>query len=328
MAYGDWLGMGGVYTDATGAAQQQIAANRARAGGGGGSGISGSLPWPSGAPDLTNPAQAYQTAYGNALSMNKGLWERINAGFDTAYTRLQRGQRKSMRQVRKLGRSERQDIDDQYNQSLGTSAQQLIDRGLGNTTVQQSVNRGIEAERSKANVRLTGELADLRAGYLDRFNQQRTALANEQLRFMNTMTAAYPDPGTYAAMMSQQAVPMGGGFGGASNSSGPYRSQFAGMGNWGTDWGSPGGGGSYAAPDYSRLPTKESVYGANPMQAASLVGSLGGGFMGGLGGAGAMGALGAYAGSSGAYGGGGGGTVHRSAPAKMGIEAWDYYGEQ
>jgi hypothetical protein len=203
MAYGDWAGQAVV--DPMAAAQRQLSMGAT-------GGLTGGLPWGAGgAPDLNNPAQAYQTQYQNALAMNKQMYENIMSGYTAAHKQLRRGQRRSMRQVNKLGRAERGDIRESYNQQLGTAAQSLINRGLGNTTVQQSVNRGIEADRSKANIRLTGELARIRGDYQDRYNQQRLGLNQAKLNFMNSMTAQYPDFGTYAQLMQQQGAAAAGG---------------------------------------------------------------------------------------------------------------------
>lgn len=294
MAYGDWAGQAVV--DPMVAAQRQLA-------GGATGGITGTLPWGAGGtPNLNDPAQAYQQAYSQALAMNKAMYSNIEQGFTAAGKQLRRGQRRSMSQVNKLGRAERTDIADAYNAQVGDAAQTLINRGLGNTTVQQSVNRGIEADRSKANIRLTGELAKMRSDLQDRFNTQRLALNTQKLGFMNSMTAAYPDFGAYASLLqSQQAGAaggglMGGGFGGASISSGsnPFSSAArAERMNWVSN---PAMGsamtGNYGAPiNYGALPSRGSVYGA-----------------------GKTGAVQQWSG-------------YEDVTPPMGIEAWDYYGE-
>lgn len=67
--------------------------------------------------------------------------------------------------IRGVGASQRQGIRDIYAQQAGTADQQLINSGLGNTTVRQSVQRGLVADRAKADIALSNQLAQLTAGY-------------------------------------------------------------------------------------------------------------------------------------------------------------------
>jgi hypothetical protein len=254
-------------------------------------GVTSTLPWPTGAPNLNDPQAAYAQQYQQALAMNKKLYEDIEAGYTAAGKQLRRGQRRSMKQVKHLGKAERTDIRDQYNAQLGDAAQTLINRGLGNTTVQQSVNRGIEADRSKANIRLTGELAGLRSGLQERFANQRMALNQSKLGWMNTTTAAYPDFASFASLMQQQQAGagagglMGGGFGGASVSSGqdPFsasarQERMNWVSNPATGSAYGGGGSSPGAPNYNLLPNYNAAYNNPAVGAAGIVGlgALGG----------------------------------------------------
>lgn len=298
--YANWMGPqmsgGGANIDFNALGAQVTAqANAAR---GGSPGIGGTLPWGAGGtPNLSNPAAAYQTAYNQALQMNKAMYDNIMAGYQKSSRQLKRGQKQAMRQVNKVGAAEQQDITDNYNAAVGDAAQTLINRGLGNTTVQQSVNRGIEADRSKAGIRLAGEMARMRGDYRDRFNQQRTALQGQQLQFMNSMTAAYPDFGSYASLIQQQQQPgaaLGGGgysISGLNSGTNPF-SPAASAERWNSiqnpAMGSGVTGNYGASIDYSALPSAKK---SGPVQSWS-----------------------------------GYEVVEQDAP--MGIEAWDYYGEQ
>jgi hypothetical protein len=256
-------------------AQQTQMANQlatAKRGGGGGGMIAGALPWGAGGGNALSgdPAQAYQAAYNDALAMNRQNYGNIMRGYQKTSRQLRKGQKGLMGELAGIGASRQQEIGDQYAAMQGTQSQELINRGLGNTTVQQAVMRGLTLDEAKAQTDLANKLAAQRAQYRDRFNQQRMALASEQLGFMNSLQAAYPDAGLYASLMEKQAPQMGptsGLFGGGGSiSSGGFRGSGA---YWGLpsaggafDYGGGGGGGARSTNiDWGGLPTKQSVYG-------------------------------------------------------------------
>jgi hypothetical protein len=149
-----------------------------------------------------------------------------------------------------LGSAQAQAIADQYTNLSGQQAQGLISRGLGNTTVQNSIQRGIGLDEAKAQNDLANQIAATRAGYqtqiglqglnfqgqaafqnaqqqtlaaqyqgqaaLNAANQRNiglgfqaqaaannTNLANQQLQFMNSIQAPYPNAQTYSQLLSQ-----------------------------------------------------------------------------------------------------------------------------
>lgn len=201
--------------------------------------IQGNLPWQSmaGAAGAFqglagSPQQAvqslgtnYANAYNSALSMNQALYQNILGGYQdtlssqtTAQDAIQRGYsdlyNNVLGQINQVGGARQQAINDQYAANSGQATQGLISRGLGNSTVTQSVQRGIEADRQKANLALSDDLAQMRAGYMSQLGQaglqfgeraygQNTALNQNQLNWMNSVSAPYPEAGQYAALAQQ-----------------------------------------------------------------------------------------------------------------------------
>lgn len=260
-------------------------------GGGGGWGIGGGLNFAGmGAAanmDFSgNPAAlsaSYANAYNAALGLNSQNYQNILAGYQQTagnlnaatqqivggYNDLQTG---VLNDLSNAGATQRQAINDTYAKEQGAAMQQLINRGLGNTTIQQGVQRGLIYDREKANVSLAEQIANLKASYrsnlglagLNYQNQaalQNAAQANQQLQWMNSVQAPYPDAAAYSrlaemwgaaqeaeknrALMSQLQSGMGGGgqFGGGY--SGIRGSAF------GPSWGrvvNPLAGDSFAVP--------------------------------------------------------------------------------
>lgn len=222
--------------------------------------IAGNLPFSGGGKD-------YASAYQSALQMNSTNYNNILSGFQQTAAQNQAAQQgvqagygqlsnDVLGGIQNMDASQRQAINDQYAQQRGRTSQQLINRGLGNSTVQQSVDRGLVLDREKANVALTGQTQGINAQYrsqlglagLDyagRAASQNTAQANQQLQWMNSVNAAYPNASAYAQMaMAKGQSGGGGGVGpGSTTFGGPVKSPV----------GSGGGG----------MPNNGSLYGGN-----------------------------------------------------------------
>jgi hypothetical protein len=197
--------------------------------------ISGSLPFGQGGADTfsylsaTDPEKAlashYGQAYRDALDMNQTNWDNILRGYQQTALAQMGSQRAIGRGYGKLiesvmgrlentGRSGAQDIMDRYAGERGSEEARLIDAGLGNTTVASSVRRGLTYDEEKSRNRLAETVANLMAGYQsnlgqaglqfrERASEQRTKQANEQLNWMNSLKAQFPDGSMYANIANQ-----------------------------------------------------------------------------------------------------------------------------
>ncbi len=170
----------------------------------------------------------YGSAYANALNLNKSNYSNILQGYQnvlsgqmSAQKGLQAGYtglgQDVLNDIQGIDASQRQAIADQYAQQRGAASQGLISRGLGNTTVQNAVDRGLALDNSKANIALSNQTAQLQAGYRSQLglaglnygnqaNMQNTALAGQQLGFMNSVNSPYPNAAAYAALAQQRGM--------------------------------------------------------------------------------------------------------------------------
>lgn len=244
--------------------------------------IGGALPWgvggnPIGALNSDNPipglAAAYDRNYNNALAMNQSNYNNILAGYGSLLGSQQRAQAgisagygslsdRTMGLLSDQGNSQAQAINDQYAAALGKQSQSLINRGLGNTTIQSSVARGNLLDKAKALNDNSERVSNLKAQYLSNiglqglgaqreFYQANTGLGNRQLDFMNSVNAKYPDAGMYASLASQYGNQRrnaggGGGFvggGGAAPGLGYSPRGTPGYYDGGQSYGGGGGGG-------------------------------------------------------------------------------------
>lgn len=171
---------------------------------------------------------AYNSAYSNALAMNTANYNNILKGYqDTAsaqanaFSGIQRGYAKTTRavmdQIQGVDASAQQQITDRYANQQGAALQSLVNSGLGNSTVTSSIARGLTADESKARVDLANQMAQLRAGYTSQLGQAQlgfrtnaamanTGLAQNQLQWMNTVNAPYPDANMYAQLAQQYGM--------------------------------------------------------------------------------------------------------------------------
>lgn len=271
--------------------------------------IGGGLPWGNGAGsgasgmaaaasgNVGGVAQAYQQSYNNSLAMNQSQYNNIMAGYQqtlaqhtTAQQAIQAGYanlyNEVIAKVSGIGQARSNAINADSSRFLAKGSQQLIDRGLGNTTIQSSLNRGVESDRNARQLELSDSLAQMVGGYMSQIgqaglqNQQRgledsTGLAKSQLDWMNSMTSKYPDAGLYASLAQQagqnagqQGAPVGsyggGSFAGAPGPKVGYVPQgqpyYGGGGGMGADIGG-GGGGSWMLDQYNSPSTANYGYG-------------------------------------------------------------------
>lgn len=186
----------------------------AYAGYGGGNQIAGPGPMASGG------AGGYAGAYNAAFQNNQNSYNAILAGFQqTAAQQQQRqagiaGGYSSLYaqindQLQGSNDAQQSLINRQYAQQRGQASQQLINRGLGNSTIQSSVDRGLGFDQALALNENAGRFAQLGAGYHQNIGlaslgyqggaeQAQTGLAGQQLAFMNSASSPYPDAGMYA----------------------------------------------------------------------------------------------------------------------------------
>jgi hypothetical protein len=169
--------------------------------------------------------QANEQRYAEILSGYQNLATTSNAsratanqailqGYDERYGRI-------MAELAGAGASQEQEITDAYAKERGRASQGLISRGLGNTTVRSSVDRGLQESEQKSRVQLQDTLTRQKTEYdkslsaeqlaaVERAREaeiaQQAALTQQTLQFMERRQDAYPDLGLYAQMAQMQGA--------------------------------------------------------------------------------------------------------------------------
>ena len=167
-----------------------------------------------GGGSIQNPLAAYQTA----LQTSRQQYQNVMAGYQNVMQAQQDRANQISQGYGQLSKDvlgqidlteapQRQAIAEQYARAQGDTMQSATDRGLGNLTVADSLQRGVMADRTKADISLTGELAGKRAsalgdiglaglGYQGQSLRDTTGIAQSQLGFMGGYQA--PDPLNYS----------------------------------------------------------------------------------------------------------------------------------
>lgn len=260
--------------------------------------------------------------YEALLGQAQGMYGGIMSGYQSALSQQQAAQSQVMSGYNQLqntvlgglagqGRARSQEIADTYQARAGSAMQQLINSGLGNSTVQSSVGRGLQYDETKSQNQLTEQIAGMNAqyqsqlglaglGYQNTAAQQNAALLGQQLGYQanwqqSLLGAAMPGLNMQEQQRLQQMNAMfgtlggggivrgGGGGGQRAISQRPYDGQsmqglitardMAPEDPW-LDFGGYGGGYEMGSSPYV-LPAAQSA------SAASLVGSVLGGGLGG-----------------------------------------------
>lgn len=93
------------------------------------------------------------------------------------------------------GDSQRRDLNDFYKQNLARARQATLRRGLGNTTIQNNLDRGVNADYARSNMQLEDSLLQNRLGILSQNRQLENQLTGDRLSFLASIENPYP---TYA----------------------------------------------------------------------------------------------------------------------------------
>jgi len=152
--------------------------------------------------------QQYRDAQNSANAANEG---RYNEGRDMLRSRYNR----IMGRLDDQGKYEADDINERSNAQLGTTEQDLISRGLGNTTVRSSMLRGVERDRTRELGGLRERNARLQSDYDER-------LSGDEVGFLERRTDSGPDLNGLLQIMDRAGAGGvgGGGFSAFSGSSG------------------------------------------------------------------------------------------------------------
>lgn len=135
--------------------------------------------------------QAMINGYNTALSNQSSAQQAVEGGYSQLYHDVLSG-------IKDVGTSQSQAIADTYAQKSGSAMQGLINSGLGNTTVQSSVGRGLTLDEQKAQIALANQTSQLYAGYQSQLGlaglnyrgqaiQQNSQLQSQQLGAMGQM---------------------------------------------------------------------------------------------------------------------------------------------
>lgn len=160
--------------------------------------------------------QGYQTALSGLQSQQAD----INAGYNTLQANVLAGLEGS-------SKSASQEVADRYTALSGRTTQGLINRGLGNTTVQGAMQRGISLDESKAQTDVQNKFAQTAAGYQTQLGlaglgyrgqalQQQLGLQGAQLGYMGGYSQQQNQIGLGMAGAYNSSLGRGGGGGGGS----------------------------------------------------------------------------------------------------------------
>lgn len=200
-------------------------------GGGYGGGQTGRSFQPTSSPSYAaggNLNAEYTSAYNRALQQNQKLYADILSGYQTAsansaarqqgilsgYSSLASG---VMGTLGNIGQAQQMDINDAFASQRGAATQSMISRGLLNTTAFDAAQRSVSRAQTKANIGLAESAARTKAGYQTQIglgalgyagqaDQSQNYMAQNQLNWLNTIRAPYPDANQYAALAQQQGA--------------------------------------------------------------------------------------------------------------------------
>lgn len=189
---------------------------------------------------------AYDQSNSDSAEQYKNLLGAVNSGGQTVL-----GQGGIYDQAANLmstmGQTANRRIGENQTKNLASSEQDLITRGLGNTTIRNSARRGINVDAENARQDVNERVAGAQAGLLT----QKAGTTMDQTRLLAdsilSRSNQVPDAGMYAQLLQQLGAAGGGGSfnsgGGGAGGAAPFGGSSGG-GKFGQGFGGAGGGGS------------------------------------------------------------------------------------
>ena len=146
--------------------------------------------------------QRYDQQYQDYLGQHSKIYNGITGGYADTLGRIgqqanniQQGYGQLNQQVQGtiqgIDASQRQAINDAYAQQRGATHQGLISSGLGNTTVTASADRGLLADKTKADIALSNQMAQLQAGYQGQFGSAGLAAQSQLMGQQGSLGGQY-----------------------------------------------------------------------------------------------------------------------------------------
>ncbi len=156
---------------------------------------------------------SYNANHAASRNANQSLFERTVAGFGSVLSQQEAALAAAQANLRGTNRANVRSINRRFTAESGDIAQDLISRGLGNSTIQGSMQTGLARAHADA---LSGSRAAFGEKLYKAAADAATAnsgLATQQLSTLLSQTQiGYPDFGAYANM-AMMAGPSAGGFG-------------------------------------------------------------------------------------------------------------------
>jgi len=157
--------------------------------------------------DLHDQAfQANQTRYDDIIGQIGQTSDQVGGSYDQAFNLTQT-----------IGDAERERIGMGETRALASSEQDLISRGLGQTTIRESARRGVRDDASRARNELQESIARTQAGVVQNRAGSEERLGGMLASFMEKRTDAYPDLGMMAQLLEQYGQGVGAGGEGPQN---------------------------------------------------------------------------------------------------------------
>lgn len=245
---------------------------------------------------MANLGNLYQQQYQSALDMNRQLHDQVQTNYGTLrneadqvysniYKNLDARYGDVLGRIAGTNTSNIRDIEANARAASAAANQNLISRGLGNSTIVNSANRGINSDRQREITRSNEQFAQLGAGYADRIWQERTNAQQNKAQHLTNLglaqnaalervNAGYPDAQMFSSLaqmygaqseadknrkLQEQAMARAGAgvqsSAGYSYSPSPWGSRNPAGANYGGSWGGDswtgsfgGGGGGYYQP--------------------------------------------------------------------------------
>jgi len=181
-----------------------------------------------GTPYPTAPAGGNGGGGGGGVDINaimerlQGQWDAANAAGESQYQNLlgsvsnTRGEvggifDRAESMLEGQGTAARTRIESNRVKNLGTTENDLINRGLGNTTVRTSARRGVNVDAERAEQAVDEQVSGQRAGLLTQRAGAAAGIGNLEADAILSRRNQGPDPSIYANLLAQYGQSGGGG---------------------------------------------------------------------------------------------------------------------
>lgn len=155
--------------------------------------------------DFNSLITSFQQQQSAANQANLQRYNQLLASIQNLGAQTHGTYNEALKNINTVGDAARTRVDRNFTQQMGSADQDLITRGLGNTTIRPTIQRGIESDRALNQQSIDEQQAQLRSGVLQNRAGNEMQVGSLLARAIEGRNDTGPDLGMFTSLLQQAA---------------------------------------------------------------------------------------------------------------------------